>query len=692
LAVYLYERLGNVPGLAKSQFEEIYALHRQTKSDQCIGKASPSFIDLLRDRHYGWLEVQSIIESSICHSMLSNFERAHGLVAEALAQSQKYRYGVLENRALGMKSAFDTAEGRFRESWQGNTLGISQFWSSNLPGDRAFQFWSDLELVAEAQNLPHLAIEVGKEALSFLSMTEHPEAQGIAHSHVGQLLLTVANLNQAEQEFATSRNFFAQLPPGRATDTYLCDAHVSLAQVQIRLGSLTSAAQNLDKAKAAVRLSGTFTIQMQYLRARIELDQLTGDTIEEKQHLSEALALGHTGIVSLKSERDRWLWAQQIKGLYRRTIELESAIPHDPATTLEHWRSYKRHSEQWGLPQMPLPPGNKRPLVANSAPDGSLSISFMTSPEGIHVWVQSSNRIWEQVIPTKTTLVRTEVQRFLSLCSDPSTSLKKVKTSGLRLYQWLLAPALNGSNSVVSVTIEADDFLAMVPWSALTVPDGQFLGEKITIVNSAGYGKHIRGGIRREPALLVYPGAATWKDRVYPALPGAETEIAHLTSLLPGAQVLVNEKANASRILKELPSTAVFHFAGHALSRADGGELLTQGGFEQHTISASQLRRIRLHKSPLIVLSACSTSEETEAGQNPDGLVHAFLQAGASHVIATRWEIDSSTAQILMSDFYSTLSTNNSIAEAISHARRLIARNATTSHPFYWSSFDIFVQ
>jgi CHAT domain-containing protein len=691
LAGSLYEGLGNTPGLARSRFEEIYSLHRQTRSDQCIRSASPAFVDLLRARHYGWLEIQSLIESSICHSMLGDFEKAHKLVAEALAISRKYGYGVLGSRALGMQSAFDTAEGRFRDSWQSNTLGISQFWSGLLPGDRAFQFWSDLELLSEAQNLPHLAIEIGKEALSFLSAGEHPEAQGIAHSHVGQLLLSVGNLNLAEQEFTTSRKIFQQLPPGRTTNIYLSDALISLAEVQIRIGSLTSAAQNLDQAKMAVRRSETFTIQMKYLRARIELDGRAGNTFEEKKLLSEALALGHAGIVSLKSERDRWLWSQQVKYLYRRAIELESATPHDPAVALEHWRSYKRISESPDAPRIPLSPGSKRAHDVSSTA-GLVNISFMVAPGAIHVWTQSSDRVLEQVIPTEPGLVRAEVQRFLSLCSDPSTSLKKVRSSGLRLYQWLLAPALRDANSVASLTIEADDFLAMLPWSALTGPDGQFLGEKLTIVNSAGYTKHLKTVGNGGQALLVYPGATTWRGRLYPSLPGAETELANLSSLLADAHVIVGERANAAQILKELPSAAIFHFAGHALSRRDGGELLTQPGVAGQTITASQLRRVRFQRSPLVVLSACSTSEEPQPGQNPDGLVSAFLQAGASQVISTRWEIDSSTTQTLMSDFYSTFHATNSVPEAIAHARRLVAKNAATSHPFYWSSFDIFVR
>jgi len=74
----------------------------------------------------------------------------------------------------------------------------------------------------------------------------------------------------------------------------------------------------------------------------------------------------------------------------------------------------------------------------------------------------------------------------------------------------------------------------------------------------------------------------------------------------------------------------------------------------------------------------------------PENLARAFLRAGVSHVVASRWPVDSRATKRLMLEFYSKLTGGQSVAAALSAARAAIRREPGTSHPYYWSAFSAF--
>lgn len=684
----IYRARRNDAGVGMSRFQKIYALHRQARSNQCIKIASSDFLNFLRFHRYRWLEAATLIESSICQSMTSNFDGAELLIKTAHRSARHDGYAVLAMRALGMEAAFTTAEGRLSDSWQTDWHGLSQFWSSTSPGERGFQFASDLSLVAEAQHMYYFAAIALEEGLNMLGAEEHPEIQAVARSHVAQLFSAVGDLSKANRELLSSIAILRRLPSGPATNNYEAAANISLAHLDLRLGNPASAEVRLNRIIPLINAAGTFTIPMDYFEAEIQLQETRGDRIQERRFLRQALALGAMGERHLKSETDRWYWGQQMTRLYRRVVELNSSPGTDAALTLERWRSFQK--------QLHLQPSPTR----NSAGDGeahgripprTILVTFMVGPSGIHVWGESRGHVVEEVISTKPEHVRYEVKRFLALCSDPSSSIKKVKRSGSRLYEWLLAPvfAKIGVRGSRIIEIEPDDFLASIPWSALSGSDGSFLGEKYIFVNSSGSPAGQETGWP-QPVLLVDPGASSFNGSNYPTLPDAEFEIEQLASVIGGSTTLTGKNADAARILHDLPAAGTFHFAGHALSRWNGGELLTHGTYSSGMITAAQIRALRFRKPSLVVLSACSTFSDLASGNSPDGLVTAFFEAGATRVIATRWEIDSSAAKELMAAFYSELRNGSSIAAAIAHAKRFIAKNTATAHPYYWSSFDLF--
>jgi CHAT domain-containing protein len=127
--------------------------------------------------------------------------------------------------------------------------------------------------------------------------------------------------------------------------------------------------------------------------------------------------------------------------------------------------------------------------------------------------------------------------------------------------------------------------------------------------------------------------------------------------------------------------------AGHGVSREHGGELLLSG--KDQVLSASAVRRMDLSGMDLVVLSACSTADaDLDIARSPNGLVQAFLSAGAREVVASRWDVDSEKSLEFMKNLYGSLSQGRYTLASARSARESIRQNHR--HPYYWSSFDAF--
>jgi CHAT domain-containing protein len=73
-----------------------------------------------------------------------------------------------------------------------------------------------------------------------------------------------------------------------------------------------------------------------------------------------------------------------------------------------------------------------------------------------------------------------------------------------------------------------------------------------------------------------------------------------------------------------------------------------------------------------------------------DGLVRAFVGAGARSVVASHWPVpdDYDATNRLISGLF-TAPPGTSIAGALSAAQRALMDQPATSHPYYWAGFAI---
>lgn len=686
----------NIAGAARSEFEVLYALQRQSRSQECIGEL-PRMSRLLRGKTYRWLETQELLEVASCKAMSANFDAAWRSASEAANHAKAYGYESLALRALGFESALHTLEGRLSQSWRNNSQGLELFWNGLFPADRGFQFYADLELAAEQASQLYVAVALQREALEMLSGTGRADVTAIAHFRLGVLLGEVGSSRESEIEISESYRLLNAIPASTSTALYKSFCEILLANLEAHSGARLSALGHLNRAKADVASASNFMLRLRYLTAYAETLRREGNRHEEEKVLEEIVSIGKAGYDTLHSDKDRWDWARTAGSAWRRLFELKMQKPHTPADSLALWETYRAYQGARGSSDSDSFSSSTRSNLSVLEELGHLTrdrlIVFAVLQARTIVWVADHSQVLEFNLPIDEVRLRKQIEIFYQLCSDPSSLLEDVKEAGLRLYQSLLAPIQSNLSHDDTLLIEADGILGIVPWSALTTESGEYFGQLHTIVNTTGFFAHVkpRHASIASRTLVAYPGPVELQGEKFLPLPQAEAEADFVAKLSPGTVYLHGNEADADTILRELPNFTVFYFTGHAAERTYGGELVVQGRRGGDVISASRLERLHLFRTQLVVLSACSTAVTPgSTSENPNGLVHAFLRAGANEVLASRWSVDSSRTNTLMNSFYRNFLARPSAAEALHTAQEETRSKASQLHPYYWASFQVF--
>jgi CHAT domain-containing protein len=68
-------------------------------------------------------------------------------------------------------------------------------------------------------------------------------------------------------------------------------------------------------------------------------------------------------------------------------------------------------------------------------------------------------------------------------------------------------------------------------------------------------------------------------------------------------------------------------------------------------------------------------------------IVDTLASLGVPEIVATRWQIDSSSAVPMMDAFYSGLARGLTVPRALTAARQSLIRDARYRHPYYWAAY-----
>lgn len=200
---------------------------------------------------------------------------------------------------------------------------------------------------------------------------------------------------------------------------------------------------------------------------------------------------------------------------------------------------------------------------------------------------------------------------------------------------------------------------------------------------------------------------ATWQNPIS----ADELLFAQKKLSLGGSAVKTDAAFSDSALLSEadLDQYRVLHFATHGLVTAPRADcparpaLVTSFGDmgSDGLLSFREIFDLKLN-ADLVILSACDTAgmatvaASREAGVTTggnyalDGLVRAFVGAGARTVIASHWPVpdDFDATKRLIGGVIDSMP-GQELANALEGAQEKLMDDPNTSHPFYWAAFII---
>jgi CHAT domain-containing protein len=290
---------------------------------------------------------------------------------------------------------------------------------------------------------------------------------------------------------------------------------------------------------------------------------------------------------------------------------------------------------------------------------------------------------------------------------------KKDDALGARLYDVLLRPVLELRDKS-QLIIVPDGNLHLLPFDALVHADKYLLAtHTVSVAPSATVLGILRArGTPTQATALPFLGVAGWtdtssmttgfvraifplnKDRLVP-LPESKEEVESIASILPKpSTILLGSDATEARF-KSLPLAEynVLHFALHGYvdeEYPDRSALILapprKQGNEDGLLQVREIRTLHLNAN-LVTLSACNTGVGPVGEAGVANLVNAFIEAGATSVVSTLWEVEDRSTEKLMTDFYENLAEHKPKATALRQAQ--LDLMAKGSGPHYWASFQL---
>ena len=309
-----------------------------------------------------------------------------------------------------------------------------------------------------------------------------------------------------------------------------------------------------------------------------------------------------------------------------------------------------------------------------------------------------------------------------SIESSVIAYLKTLKTKGVSkaqagdLYAALLRdiPELSKKERLIIVP---DGRLHLLPFDALVDGGGQYLVSSHTVTYApSATSLYLVNSVPRQPAQHTFLGVggipyeqnaeliklATMRGYISSPLVNllaskGEVLAAQASFRSDSDTILLGPGATKSAFERSaLDQHSIIHLAVHAVANEKHPEraaiilLSDSSSGDDGILEASNI--VHLHISAdLVVLSACDTAVGRLQGE--EGIANlslAFQLAGAKTVVSTLWSIDDTRALYLMTRFYAHLAEKDTVAHAMTAAKRDMLKNyGTQAVPYYWASFKL---
>lgn len=315
-------------------------------------------------------------------------------------------------------------------------------------------------------------------------------------------------------------------------------------------------------------------------------------------------------------------------------------------------------------------------------------------------WVQVGDRLLmlalrpgeaPRLVPLEASAGRVRALALTDLAADKFRLTLRDAPELLDEFAPLVAPLAELSQPGERLVLAPTGPLYALPLHALTV-DGQPLLQRNPVVYSPSLSILRHCLARRTPRT---PGAGRRTVALFGDPGGDRGEAAELVAYLGqrfGARPRLRDEVTRAAFAEGVAGCDLVHFQGHARHDPDDpldSRLLLAGGERFTARDVFGLRRLR---AELVALGACeSAASVIRTGDEPLGLIPAFLVAGAGAVLAALWPVHRASAAHVMRRFYDALADGQvDKAEALRGALLAVREEPGFEAPYHWAPFALY--
>ena len=701
-AEQLFRAAGNIAGVLRAKFEQTYAAQIERHSEACRRKATAALTESER-YFYPWLQIQLGLEKGICSGLMDDLGTQEKTAERAMDRAEKHGYGGLYLRSLYFAADERITVGDRSGAWRLSITGLQRYWSGQYSWRPVYNLYGGLAYDAGSHDEFNLQVALWRESVAALGSGADLLRRAMAHELLAHAAKAAHQPHLAEQQYAEAARLYALAPPTEASRSNAIENQIRNAQLESRQGQLDYALGLLISVQDQIRsLSNNYLVQMFY-SVLGELQLRRHREVEAEQALKPALTLAEHSLASLGSEAERIAWKNDAAPVYLALTEAE-LLQGDSQESLEVYESYLGASQR-ATPDRRAPSQlvSRLPLLSRET-----MLVYAALPDGLAIWLCDDRGVHAEWIAKPTDELQELAARFYDLASDPKSDLTVLRRDGRSLYTALILPVKKQLTPGRTLVIEADGWLSRVPFEALVDAENHYLIERWPVVHSMGQDFEARlrndndkngnesndtAPISARMPLLVVASAASSQEQGLPPLSGVDEEADAVASGFHSPRVLKGSEATLRAVKEDLPSAAVFHFAGHSLVTPDRSGLLLENahadaGSRTETpslLDAAAVGKLNVGNMELAFLSACNTGSGAGSSGGFNSVTEALLRAGVPHVVASRWEVMETSAFI--DDFYRSALSGQLVSEAIRGASRNLLADPRTAHPYYWSAF-----
>ena len=269
-----------------------------------------------------------------------------------------------------------------------------------------------------------------------------------------------------------------------------------------------------------------------------------------------------------------------------------------------------------------------------------------------------------------------------------------INTFAMDLYNWIISPIYGDlkKQEVKTLVVASDGAMRLLPFSLFLKSDETFLIEEFEIVTIPSLQLTRTIPTNRETPNILLCGLTTKRtigNKIFPALPLVNKELAEIQKILPG-EVLINSNfshSNLTRILAQ-NEISIIHMATHGefVGIPEKSFLLTEKGRLTMNDLEGVIKLTPSASIDLLTLSACQTAIGDERAAF--GLAGVAVKAGANCAIASLWSVDDYISQKIIKEFYLNVFVHKKTkATALQLAQLKILEKPQFWYPATWAAF-----